>query len=83
MLKQLIDNYLLRNRYTLLATVLAAGILVIVIEGEITDREPQPYVFQNPYFDLDIADPAARGIEEDDDVTEDSAVNIRRLLWGR
>jgi hypothetical protein len=44
----------LKNRYTLLLTVLIGYVLIIVSEGEITNREPQPFTFENPYMDLNI-----------------------------
>jgi len=80
MMKNLVNRTVLRNRYTLLVTVLVSYILIIVIEGEITDREPQAYTFENPYFDFDV-----NTTEEDeiDQATEENEVSIRRLFWGR
>lgn len=43
-----------RNRYTLLLTVLAVYMTVLVTEGAITGREARVVDFENPFFDLDI-----------------------------
>lgn len=43
-----------RNRYTLLLTVLAVYMMVLVTEGAITGREARVVDFENPFFDLDI-----------------------------
>ncbi|MCH8263788.1 MAG: hypothetical protein IIC10_00210 [Proteobacteria bacterium] len=47
---------ILKNRYTLLVTVLTAYIVVLVIEGFITGRQVQVLDFENPFFDLNIKD---------------------------
>ena len=47
-------NALLRNRYTLLFSVLALYIMVIVTEGAITGREARLFDFNNPFFDLNV-----------------------------
>ena len=47
---------ILKNRYTLLVTVLTAYIVVLVIEGFITGRQAQVLNFENPFFDLNIKD---------------------------
>ena len=45
---------ILKNRYTLLVTVLATYILVVVVEGAITDRQPDWLKFDNSLFTLDV-----------------------------
>lgn len=47
-------NLILKNRYTLLITVLVTYIVVLVIEGNITGRQASVLDFENPYFDLNI-----------------------------
>ncbi|MDD9894325.1 MAG: hypothetical protein OXU66_08540 [Gammaproteobacteria bacterium] len=47
-------DIILKNRYTLLVTVLAAYILVLVVEGAITDRQPDWLKFDNSLFTLDV-----------------------------
>ncbi|MSR11265.1 MAG: hypothetical protein EXR84_05625 [Gammaproteobacteria bacterium] len=47
-----IKSLVLRNRYTLLVTVLAVYVLVLVLEGAITGREVRVIDFDNPFFDL-------------------------------
>lgn len=47
-------DMILKNRYTLLVTVLAAYILVVVVEGAITDRQPDWLKFDNSLFTLDV-----------------------------
>ena len=47
---------ILKNRYTLLITVLAAFMVVLVIEGVITGRQARVLDFDNPFFDLNIKD---------------------------
>lgn len=54
-LNQLIKT-ILSNRYAVLLTTLTAYLLVVVIEGAITDREARLLDFENPFFDLNIAD---------------------------
>ena len=49
-------NIILKNRYTLLVTVLTVYIVVLVIEGFITGRQAQVLAFENPFFDLNIKD---------------------------
>ena len=49
-------NIILKNRYTLLVTVLTVYIVVLVIEGSITGRQAQVLNFENPFFDLRIKD---------------------------
>ena len=50
------EKIILKNRYTLLVTVLTAYIVVLVIEGFITGRQAQVLNFENPFFDLNIKD---------------------------
>ena len=79
-MQNLVQKTVLKNRYTLLATILVSFLLIIVIEGEITDREPQPYVFENPYLDLNLnTDPADR----DSEPTDDEEISLRRLFIDR
>lgn len=47
-------NLILKNRYTLLMTVLAVYVLVLVAEGAITGREARVVRFDNPFFDLNL-----------------------------
>ena len=49
-------NIILKNRYTLLVTVLTVYIVGLVIEGFITGRQAQVLDFENPFFDLNIKD---------------------------
>ena len=49
-------NILLKNRYTLLLSVLIAYMVVLVAEGAITGREARVIDFENPFFDLNIRD---------------------------
>jgi len=49
-------NIILKNRYTLLVTVLTVYIVVLVIEGFITGRQAQVLDFENSFFDLNIKD---------------------------
>ncbi|MEQ9208855.1 MAG: hypothetical protein RLN96_03285 [Pseudomonadales bacterium] len=51
-----IQDLILKNRYTLLVTVLIAYVLVLVIEGAVTGREARVLDFENPFFDLNIRD---------------------------
>ena len=50
------EKIILKNRYTLLVTVLTAYIVVLVIEGFITGRQVRVLDFENPFFDLNIKD---------------------------
>ena len=82
-MQNLIHKTLLKNRHTLLATIIIGYLLIIVIEGAITDREPQPYVFENPYVDLDLnTDPADRN-NRDGQAAEDEEISLRRLFLDR
>lgn len=47
-------NIILKNRYTVLVTVLAVYILVLVVEGILTGREAKVISFDNPYFDINV-----------------------------
>ena len=44
----------MKNRYTLLLSVIVSFILIVVIEGVVLERESRVYTFENPYFDLNI-----------------------------
>lgn len=54
-LNQLIKT-ILSNRYAVLLSTLTAYLLVVVVEGAITGREARVLDFENPFFDLNIAD---------------------------
>ena len=45
---------ILKNRFTLLLSVLLAYILVLVVEGAITGREGMLIDFENPFIDISI-----------------------------
>ncbi len=49
-------NILLKNRYTLLLSILVVYMVVLVAEGAITGREARVIDFENPFFDLNIRD---------------------------
>lgn len=49
-----IMNIILKNRYTLLATVVAVYVLVLVVEGVVTGRDNRVIDFENPFFDLNV-----------------------------
>ncbi|HAJ77079.1 MAG TPA: hypothetical protein DCM64_11575 [Gammaproteobacteria bacterium] len=49
-------NLILKNRYTLLLSVLSVYVVVVVIEGALTDREPDLLRFDNSLFTLDLRD---------------------------
>ena len=49
-----IKNLVLKNRYTLLLTVIAVYIVVLVVEGAITGRKAQVFEFDNPFFDVNV-----------------------------
>lgn len=49
-------SLILKNRYTLLLTVLAVYVIVLVVEGAITGREAKVIDFDNPYFDFNARD---------------------------
>lgn len=51
-----LSSLILRNRYTLLLTVLAVYVLVLVAEGALTGREASVIDFDNPYFDFNARD---------------------------
>ena len=46
------QKYLLKNRYTLLASVIVGFILIVVIEGILMERQSRVYTFDNPYFEF-------------------------------
>ena len=54
-MRNFIDKIILRNRYTLLLSVLAAYIIVLVVEGALTGREAKMVNFENPFFDLNVS----------------------------
>lgn len=47
-------DLILKNRYTLLVTVVAVYMAVLVAEGAITGREARVLDFENPFFDINI-----------------------------
>ncbi len=49
-------DLVLKNRYTLLLTVILAYVILIVVEGAITDRQPDWLLFDNSLFTLDLRD---------------------------
>ncbi len=55
-MRERIKGKILKNRYTLLLTVLSAYIAVVVIEGAITGRAPDWLRFDNSLFTLDLRD---------------------------
>ena len=50
----ILKDIVLKNRYTLLLSVLVVYVLVLVVEGAITGREARVIEFENPFFDLNI-----------------------------
>jgi len=72
-------RYILKNRFTLLLTVLVAYMVVLVTEGAITGRKAQFVDFENPFFDLNVNNIEAlmnRG-ESRDDVRVNVRENFR------
>ena len=45
-------NLVLKNRYTLLLSVLTLFVVAVVIEGAVAGREPRIIEFDNPYSDF-------------------------------
>lgn len=45
---------ILKNRFTLLATVLLAYVFLLVVEGLVTSRTPELLHFDNSLFELDL-----------------------------
>lgn len=45
---------ILKNRFTLLATIILAYISLLVIEGLVMDREPELLRFDNSLFELNL-----------------------------
>lgn len=52
---EMMRKLILKNRHTLLNTVLAVYVLVLVVEGAITGREARVFDFENPFFDINIS----------------------------
>lgn len=48
------NEFVLKNRHTLLLFTIAAYILLVVVEGLIMDRDSRIYEFENPFFDLNL-----------------------------
>lgn len=53
-MEQFVRKFILRNRYTLLASVIVCVVLVVIVEGLVTNRESRVYTFDNPFFELDL-----------------------------
>jgi len=49
-------DLILKNRYTLLLAVLSFYVLVVVLEGIITDRQPDWLRMENSLFSVDLRD---------------------------
>jgi uncharacterized protein YjeT (DUF2065 family) len=45
---------ILKNRFTLLTTIMLAYVLLLVIEGMVTSREPALLRFDNSLFELNL-----------------------------
>jgi hypothetical protein len=45
---------ILKNRFTLLLTCLTVYVVTLVVEGLITDRQPELLKFENSLFELNI-----------------------------
>lgn len=45
---------ILKNRFTLLAVIILAYIALLVIEGLVTNREPELLNFDNSLFELNL-----------------------------
>lgn len=63
---QRIRALILRNRYSLLISTLIVYMLVLVVEGQLTGREPRVVDFENPFFDLQLDMERLREMEERD-----------------
>ena len=53
-MEHIVKKYILRNRYTLLASVIVSVVLIVIVEGMITNRESRVYSFDNPFFEIDL-----------------------------
>lgn len=49
-------DLILKNRYTLLLAVLSFYVIVVVLEGIITDRQPDWLRMENSLFSVDLRD---------------------------
>ena len=47
-------DIILKNRYTLLSTVLLVYVMVVVIEGAITGREARVIEFDNSFIEVNL-----------------------------
>ncbi|MFK7862829.1 MAG: hypothetical protein AB8B95_01240 [Pseudohongiellaceae bacterium] len=47
-------NLVFKNRFTLLLTVLLAYVSLLVVEGLVTDRQPDLLRFDNSLFELNV-----------------------------
>lgn len=45
---------ILKNRYTLLGSIMLFSFLIIMAEGSITGRESGQFDFDNPWISIDI-----------------------------
>ncbi len=52
--KNRIRGALLKSRHSLLLATITAYIVLVVLEGQVMDRQPRIFTFENPYFDLKI-----------------------------
>ncbi|MFT6401101.1 MAG: hypothetical protein ACJAY7_000739 [Pseudohongiellaceae bacterium] len=50
----MMKKIILKNRFTLLATIILAYVLLLVIEGVVTSREPALLRFDNSLFELNL-----------------------------
>lgn len=53
---QKVRNLVLKNRYTLLISVLIVYVFAVVVEGAVAGREVRIIEFENPYFDFNARD---------------------------
>jgi hypothetical protein len=53
-MEHFVKKYLLKNRYSLLGSVIACFICVVIVEGIVMDRESRVYSFDNPFFELNL-----------------------------
>jgi hypothetical protein len=63
MINKFLNDTVLKNRYTLLLTVMAVYVVVVVTEGAITDRQPDWLKLDNSLFTIDL-----RNLADFDDI---------------
>jgi hypothetical protein len=49
-----LKNFVLRDRHTLLGATIALYILLVVIEGQLMDRESRVFFFDNPFVEINV-----------------------------